>query len=227
MVIRATPQAALELQLQPEEAVFPLTGAGKAPETQTRLAIEDQDFILDILAGNRDAYAEIVRKYQGRIRGYCLVTLGNAAQADDAAQEVFIKAYQSLDRFQGKSSLSTWLYRIAVNHCTDLLRKKICHRTESWDALLENQGEKAEALLTQAPEAGSEVEEQRELLAKLLGGLPEKSREILVLREAEGLSYEELAETLDCTVDAVKGRLKRARQELEKKARHYLKQGRV
>ena len=183
-------------------------------------AIEDFEVILDVLAGNRNSYAEIVRKYEGKVRGYCMSMLSDLAAAEDAAQEIFIKAYQSLSGFRGNSSFSTWLYRISANYCTDVLRKTARKKTESWDALLEKEGEKAEALFSAPPEARNA--EHAELTSKLLEQLPEKSRTMLVLREIHGLSYQELAETLDCSIDSVKSRLKRARQELEIKMRHLL-----
>ncbi len=172
------------------------------------------------MAGNRNAYAELVRKYEGRVRGYCLIVLSNATLADDAAQEIFIKAYQALSQFRGNASFSTWLYRIAANHCMDILRKTARRKTESWEALLEKEGEKIESLFVARSDIKST--EQKELLAKLLSHLSKKSREILVLREIHGLSYQELANTLECSVDAVKSRLKRARREIEANLRHFL-----
>lgn len=147
--------------------------------------------------------------------------LSDVSEAEDAAQEVFIKAFRALGSFHGKAAFSTWLYRIAVNHCKDRLRQKQRRKQESWEALLEKEGEKAEALFSSSAPA-SFPEETAELLSKILSSLPEKFREIIVLREMQGLSYQELAETLDCTLDAVKSRLKRARQEMELKLRHFM-----
>ena len=184
---------------------------------------EDLDVIGQVRAGKIQAYALLVRKYQGRVRGYCLGTLGNAAEADDAAQEVFIKAYRGLGGFRGGSSFSTWLYRITVNHCRDLLRSAGRGKTESLDALREEEGEPFEARLATAPPAGTGEREQqvREALARL----PEVSREALVLREVQGLSYSEIMETLGCSLDAVKGRLRRAREELETKLKEVMRDG--
>ena len=173
-----------------------------------------------MLAGDRDRYAELVRKYEVRVRAHCFLMLSNAAEAEDAAQEVFIKAYQSLTSFHAKAAFSTWVYRITANHCLDVLRKRQRRKTESWDALREKDGEKAEALLASDPDPEF-PNETAEILARLLSGLPEKSREILVLRELQSLTYEEIAKVLNCTLDAVKSRLKRARQELELKFRHF------
>ena len=187
--------------------------------------IEDFEIILDILAGNRNAYAEIVRRYEARVRRYCLTMFANTGLAEEAAQEIFIKAYQALAQFRGNSSFSTWIYRIAANHCTDMLRKISRKKTESWEALLEKEGEKIEALFAVDPDARKS--DHAELVAKLLSHLSEPSRNALTLREIQGLSYQEMAGTLQCSVDAVKGRLKRARQEIETKLRHLLKAGDV
>ena len=177
---------------------------------------EELDVIERVRAGDKEAYALLVRKHQARIRSYCLWTLGNAAEADDAAQEVFIKAYRGLGGFRGRAGFSTWLHRIAVNHCRDLLRKRVRERTESWDALREEKGEAAEALVVR-----EEPAVPRRQLQEALDRLPEQYRTILIMREAEGLSYEELAKFLNCSLDAVKARLRRARSELMEKGRHF------
>lgn len=179
---------------------------------------DDLEAIERIRAGDTEAYAALVMKYQARIRSYCLWTLRNAAEADDAAQEVFIKAYRGLGSFRGSAGFSTWLHRIAVNHCRDLLRKTAKQRlTESLDEIREREGEAADALAsTEDP-----MRDRRRLVQEALDRLPEQYRTILVMREAEGLSYEELAKFLGCSLDAVKARLKRARAQLEENARHF------
>lgn len=182
--------------------------------------IEDFEVILDILAGNRNAYSTLVRKYEVRVRGYCLAMLSDPALAEDAAQEIFIKAYQGLEKFRAGSSFSTWLYRIAANHCVDVLRKLSRRKTESWEALLERDGENIEALFITSKDAVNTTD-NNELITKILSCLPEHYRTVIVLREIHGLSYQELAETLKCSVDSVKAKLKRARRELELKVRHF------
>jgi RNA polymerase sigma-70 factor (ECF subfamily) len=167
-----------------------------------------------------------VRKYQGKILKYCISMLTNTAEAEDAAQEIFIKAYQSLNQFRGASSFSTWLYRIAYNHCRDILRKISRHHTESWEALAEREGDKLERLLS-VPHDSIMALEDCELIIRVLSHLPSDYRTVLVLREIEGLSYQEIAETLNCSLDAVKARLRRARQNFEEKLRHFLGSGDV
>lgn len=195
-----------------------MTEAVKIPNTKPAFD-EDLGVILDILGGNRNAYAEIVRKYETRVRGYCLSMLSDPTLAEDAAQEIFIKAYQGLDHYHAKSSFSTWLYRITANHCLDILRKRLRRKTESWEALLEKEGDRIEALFSTPPDAGNATD-RAELITQLLSCLPEKSRTLLVLREMHGLTYREIADTLKCSVDSVKARLKRARREIESNLRH-------
>ena len=183
--------------------------------------IEEQDLIEKILSGDTEAYAEIVRSYQVKVLGFCTSLLANTTEAEDAAQEVFIKAYQSLKSFRGNSSFSTWLYRITANHCKDLLRKRSRRKTESLDALME--ASECEAQKHWEPSFNpASARDASEQIERLLSSLSEEERLVLTLREAQGLSYQEIAETMKCTLDAVKSRLKRASQSLEEKTRHFL-----
>ena len=184
-------------------------------------ANDDLDVIRQVCAGARDAYAPRVRKYQARLLRLCTALLGEPTAAEDAAQEIFLKAYQALHTFQGHAQFSTWLYRIAANHCKDLLRSRARQRTESWEALVEERGEAFHELFATAEQPASIIADT-ELIHQLLSQLSPDYRLILTLREIEGLSYQELAETCSCSVDAVKARLRRARQELQDMVRHFL-----
>lgn len=144
-----------------------------------------------------------------------------SSQAEDAAQEVFIKAYRSLEKFRDDSSFSTWLYRIASNHCLDLLRRKARAKTDSLDALLENEGSHVHRMLSSAADAAASFE-NADIVDRVLAHLPADYRLILTLRESQGLNYKELAQMLNCSMDAVKARLKRARKSFEEIARHFL-----
>lgn len=176
-------------------------------------SVNDFDCIREVLSGNREAYADIIRKYETRVLNFCLSLLGDPAAAEDAAQEVFVKAFESLAQFQERSLFSTWLYRIASNHCMDLLRKKFRHKKESWEALLEREGEKIHRLFSDSRGPSIPLEDA-DLVWRILSNLDFDYRTILALREAQGLSYQEIAEVLECSLDAVKARLRRARQEL-------------
>ncbi len=146
--------------------------------------------------------------------------LSDESLAEDAAQESFLKAYCSLHTFRGDSAFSTWLYRITVNHCKDLLRKRAREKTQSWEAMMEEYGEPIQRLWMQEDPKSAGF--QAEFVERLLSELPPDYRVILTLREMQGLSYEEMAGTLECTVELVKSRLRRAREALQKKLRHFL-----
>lgn len=183
---------------------------------------DEPEIIRRVLSGEVDAYADIVRSYQGKVLGLCLSFLRNQTQAEDAAQEIFIKAYQSLDRFRGSSSFSTWLYRITANHCKDCLRVQSRHKTQSLDALTEELGDAVDGLLRPPLGPAAVSAENSEKIEQILAQLSPDERMILVLREAEGLNYKEIARTLNLSLDAVKARLRRARKTLEQKTRHFL-----
>lgn len=141
--------------------------------------------------------------------------------ADDVAQEVFIKAYKSLSKFNKKSAFYTWLYKIAVNHSHDIIRKTSRQKIDSWEDLVEKEGDRIERFLSSNKTELSI--EDKELVSSILNHLSERYVEVIVLREINGLTYEEIAETLDCTVDSVKAKLRRARKEIDTKVRHVLK----
>lgn len=170
--------------------------------------------------GDRMAFADLVRKHEVKVRGTCRAILGDFALADDAAQEVFIKIHRSLADFRQDSLFSTWLYRVTINHCRDELRKAKRHKHQSLEQLIEEKGSSVElAAATQAP-TSSGVMDAREQLSQVLESLSPEYREVIVLREIRELSYQEISQTLNCSLDAVKARLKRARQYLQENLRH-------
>jgi RNA polymerase sigma-70 factor (ECF subfamily) len=185
----------------------------------------ETELIHAVQEGEAEAFAGLVRAHQARVRLACLVFLGNKEEADDAAQDVFVKAYKALGTFKGEASFETWVLRIADNHCRDLLRSRKVRRTDSLDALISEKGEVFEALLSRSAGQGDSPPlsgQDMELLGRLFSSLPQEDRDILVLREVEMLSYEEIARKLHISMDAVKGRLKRARQALIDKCHHFL-----
>jgi RNA polymerase sigma-70 factor (ECF subfamily) len=178
-----------------------------------------------VLQGDREAYAEIVRAHHPRVLSHCLSMLLDKAEADDAAQDVFLKAFSALHTYTRDLSLGAWLYRIASNHCLDVLRKKKRQKTDSLDNLLEQRREHAEDSLPGASDSSemlSDRADKLKLALQALSLLPWEQRQILVLRELDELSYEQICSFLGCSLDAVKARLRRARQNLQQQARHFL-----
>ncbi len=147
----------------------------------------------------------------------------------DVTQEAFIKVHRHIGRFQGSSSFYTWLYRIVVNLCIDFKRKAARATEVDYDDKLDHRRAVAESGgLVTATASGDPSKElgRRELrheIGRALDGLSEKHRQVIVLREIEGLSYKEIAEVLDISVGTVMSRLHHARQNLQSSLRRYLK----
>jgi RNA polymerase sigma-70 factor (ECF subfamily) len=174
------------------------------------ITIGDSELIARFKTGNPSAFEAVVLRYQDRIYNLCRYMLRDPRDAQDAAQDVFLKAYRALKDLRPDSSLYTWLYRIAVNTCLDYKRrsKREALRNEPL----------AEDLPSDEPlpEQRYESREVTEAIQLALQKLPEKLRAVIVLREIEGCSYEEIAQILRTSVGTVKSRISRAREELRR-----------
>ena len=181
------------------------------------------DLINRFRKGDASAFGEIVRKYQDKIYNLCRHMLGNAEDAEDAAQNVFLKAYQALPKFQPDASLYTWLYRIATNTCIDFKKKPV------FESLFGDSGEGEKLIHDQASDAPSpeKLYQSRQIgraLEGCLGILSPKLRAIIILKEIEELPYEEIAKTLEISMGTVKSRIARAREELQKCMKEFREQ---
>ncbi len=178
-------------------------------------------------AGDPDAFGPLVQKFAGRIHRLAWGILGERlGDADDAVQEIFLKAYLALPKFRGDAKFSTWLYRIAVNHCRDIIRRsppptlpleEDSLPAAGWMAAEAAASEAAalEALAeNESPETISGEKESAAKLQLLLGELKERHRSIIVMRELEGMSYDEIGEALRIPPGTVRSRLNRARASL-------------
>jgi RNA polymerase sigma-70 factor (ECF subfamily) len=174
----------------------------------------DLDLIRRFKAGDAAAFEEIVRAHQGRILTLCRFMLGNASDAEDAAQDVFLKAFRALGGFRPEAALGTWLYRIAVNTCIDRRRRPFLLSLFSSN----EDGERANEPRSTAP-SPEKLLEAREISRAIEGALARlspKLRAAIVLKEIEDLSYEQIAEVLDVSLGTVKSRISRAREDLQK-----------
>lgn len=164
---------------------------------------------------DKDAFEQIVLLCQDRIYALCRRMMGNDQDALDAAQESFVKMYLNIGQFARKSNFSTWAYRIAVNTCLDLLRKKQSRPSQSLDQL------KDAGLSPEKPTHSAESQVLRELdnqrLAQAIDSLEENQRAVIVLRDIQGLSYGEISSVLNINLNTCKSRISRARQNLRKK----------
>lgn len=184
----------------------------------------DQQLVERVQRGDRTAFDLLVRKYQHRVLKLVSRFVSDAAEAEDVTQEAFIKAYRALPAFRGDSAFYTWLYRIAINTAKNAL---VSNRRRPVDFDLDLQDPEQyerHARLKEAdtPEGVLLTEEIRLVVEKALEQLPEDLRTAIMLRELEGLSYEEIAEAMDCPVGTVRSRIFRAREAIDKKLKPLL-----
>lgn len=182
-------------------------------------ARSDGDVVRQVLSGDADAFEVLVSRYQEKVYGLVWGMVRDLGHAEDLVQDVFVKAFRKLGDFEQKSRFYTWLYRIAVNRTLDFLKGRGRTRIASLDEL--PQAEPAVGAVETDPAAPLLEREFVEKMEEALAAIPEKFREILVLREVQGLSYEEIAETLQCSKGTVESRLFRARARLKEKLKGY------
>lgn len=175
---------------------------------------DDQQLVDLCLAGQTEAFGQLVERYQDRLFHSLIPLLKSRDDAQDIAQDAVLQAYQKLDSYRGEAAFYTWLYRIAINTAMSFLRRRR-HKTTSIESLRENIGEEP---ADQHAEAGPDVPviraEQRELVHNALAELPDDYRIVLILKEFEGLRYDEIAELVDCPLGTVRSRIHRGRLEL-------------
>lgn len=184
---------------------------------------EDLELISSFKSGDKSAFETIILNYQDRIYNLCRHMLGNAHDAEDAAQDTFLKAYQKLKDFRPNASVYTWLYRIAVNTCIDYKRRpffeSIFRRSDTGEEKVIEY-----ASTSPSPEREYESKQIARALQKGLARLSRKLRTVIILKEVEGLSYEEIADVLDISKGTVKSRISRAREELKQRMKIFREQ---
>jgi RNA polymerase sigma-70 factor (ECF subfamily) len=187
---------------------------------------DEAQIIASILAGNTHEFHDLVRPYERSVYIMALSLLHNEADAEDAAQEAFLKAFRNLAHFRGEAKFSTWLISITLNEARSRLRSGKTMKMESLDEPPEGQRHVSPALLRDWREIPSEALERQEvrfLLQQAITDLPSIYREVFMLRDVEALSVNESAQALGITVASVKVRLHRARILLQKKLVPQLK----
>ncbi|HMM28032.1 MAG: sigma-70 family RNA polymerase sigma factor [Chloroflexota bacterium] len=192
--------------------------------------LDDGELVARLKAGDQAAYAQLVEEQAARIYRLALRMMGNEADAEDVLQETFLSAFRSIDSFEERSSLSTWLYRIATNAALMRLRRKEPEQVSVDEPLERDDGD----LLPRQffdfcclPEDDLLRDEARAEMLRAIEELPATLRSVFVLRDIEGLSTEETANALDLSISAVKSRLMRARLKLRERLSTYFSQGPV
>ncbi len=178
----------------------------------------DWELVARVAVGDREAFGELVERHHRRLLRVCERLLGDAEEARDAVQEVFLKVMVKAGGFRPRALVSTWLYRVAVNHCLNVLRRR---RLLRWVSLGPAE-EDATAVAVDPPEERADPHRQLDArrrwrqVQRAVAALPPSQRAVLVLARFEELSYKEIAETLGITLGAVESRLFRAMRALER-----------
>ncbi len=177
----------------------------------------ETEWLTRVLKGDPEAFTQLIETYQGPVYNLCYRMLGDANDAEDAAQETFLRAYKGIRRYDNQRSFSTWLLSIAAHYCIDQIRRR------RFSAIsLEETPELDPPDLTPGPETALLMSEDQKRVQSLLAVLSPQDRAAVVMRYWYDLSYEEIGEALSMSVSAIKSRLHRARREL---AHQWTEQG--
>jgi len=181
--------------------------------------VTDQQLVERVQRGDKHAFDLLVLKYQHKIVGLVGRYLRDQSEVQDVTQEAFIKAYRALPRFRGDSQFYTWLYRIAINTAKNYLVSRSRRPPDTDIDVTEGEFQDNSAVLRdiENPENALASEQLEEVIYQAIEDLPEELKVAVTLREFEGLSYEEIAEVMECPVGTVRSRIFRARESIEKK----------
>ncbi|MFC5590852.1 RNA polymerase sigma factor [Sporosarcina soli] len=168
---------------------------------------EEQQWIRDVLAGDKQSYAHIINKYKNPLYATILRMTKNPHDAQDLVQEAFIKVYEQLGKYDQTGSFSSWLYRVAINHCMDEFRKKRYKMKQI-------EIEEGTMICADTPELLFFKNEESRRLERLIATLPEDERVIILLRYVNELSYQEIGDLVDVSLATVRNKLHRAKKKL-------------
>lgn len=207
----------------------PIPLVKRRAEVTERALTSDQEDVLwmqQVKAGNSEAFSNIIRKYQKTVLNLTYRFTGDPVEAEDLAQEVFLRVYRAADRFEARAKFFTYLYQVTLNLCRNE-RAKVRHkRNTSLDAPMK-EGEPDSLRQIQDPSGSAEElltrQELGDVVREAVLSLPEEQREAVMMQRFQDLSYEEIAEILKLSVPAVKSRLHRAKLALKEKLSPYLK----
>jgi RNA polymerase sigma-70 factor (ECF subfamily) len=197
-------------------------GAFVDENERRRMARLDDAGLLGLFAsGNFPAFDELVTRYREKVLRLVTSVLGSSSDAEDIAQDIFIKIYLSLDRFRGDASFSTYLYTVTVNRCRDELRKSKIRRFFSFDDWFSRQADHPSG------DNGQQLDcdERHRAVRQAMKRLPSETQMLLYLREIEEMSYKELADIFDVEIGTIKSRLARSRDRLRAELLPYIREG--
>lgn len=202
------------------DADQPMTPRGLTPEERAK----EDGLVERARRGDTVAYDELVRRYSGKLYGLIYRMTGHAQDTEDIVQAVFIKAYRSLARFQGKAAFYTWLYRIAINGAINALKKKRRRKTlslDDQDQHLEREAGYLELAARESPFRDAALSEMQQKMNAALQTLSEKHRTVVILHDIQGIPHEDIAKMWKCSVGTVRSRLFYARKILQAELAEY------
>lgn len=175
----------------------------------------DEQLVELAVSDDREAFDEIVRRWERRIFALCFGMLGREDDAGDACQEAFIAAYRNIKNFRGEAKVSSWLHRIAVNQCLTIKRRQ---KSRSEDFLDDDVGAEDRTFVASPNYSPAKVIEKHErltLVRQAVGGLPTELKQVIVMKEFEEMTFQEISETLELPLSTVKSRLYTALKQLK------------
>lgn len=179
--------------------------------------LTDEELVGTALARDQEAFGEIIKRWDRKIFALCFGMLGREDDARDATQETFVAAYRNLGGFRGEAKVSSWLHRIAVNQCLTLKRRQ---KTRSEDFLDDETGEEDRVFVAggqHSPAATAEQGQQHLIVRRAVNSLPVDLRQVIVMKEFEEMTFQEISETLELPLSTVKSRLYTALKQLRMK----------
>jgi RNA polymerase sigma-70 factor (ECF subfamily) len=200
----------------PKTGLVGATAVAASPQLAKSGSLDDRELVRRAQGEDKEAFEELIRRHQNRVFAVASGILHRREDVEDISQQVFVKAYFSLKRFDQRAAFSTWLYKITVNECWDMLRKRKV-RPLVYEADLSEEQAKQIAVSDHGSARRPDISdtlEAREQVELLLEGLDERDRLMLILKEVEGFAIEEIAEVLELNSNTVKVRLFRARKKI-------------
>jgi len=180
----------------------------------------DAELMQQVARGDHEAFNILVQKYRPPVLNTAFRYVGDREEAEDLAQEAFLRVYQARHRYRPTAQFSTWLYRIVANVCLDARRRRQARPVESLEAL----GEEPAEAHSPSPHEAVERTELQAAVRAAIAALPPRQRLAVILHRYEGRSYQEIADALDCSVSAVETLLHRAKQNLKERLRDYVEE---
>lgn len=190
------------------------------------MEISDTDLMLRLKDGDQSAFRELVERHKLSVLNLCLRFVGNKADAEDLAQEVFIRIFQAAPTYEVKAAFTTWVYRIAVNLCLNHQRRKkiiqFFSLNHKYSPNSQFDDRQPEIPVSENPDTEFERKELQQLVQDAIQSLPENQRTVIILHRYHELSYQEIAAVLDTSVSAVESRLHRAKENLKKRLKYVM-----